>query len=486
MSAFLILTVSMVHTSTGYAKKLKEKKVSYQKEKRKKNNTNNFTLIQKFLAYAYIHSPDLDERRKNVMAVCQDIGKAKAGFLPTITTNYGINRDKTAFSSSVNSNQDMNGSKTTSRQAAIKLKQNLFRFGGNLAEYKAQEHKIIASFYEYYSAEQDFFVRLINSCLDTIYLKSNILHLEDSLNFTKQTLDQTNAKFVNGSETITQLKNAEGAYQKAHADLNTAKNDYQNAVNTMRSLSGGAVFDGVLGEWDDQIIDKFIPKDIEKAKNILKNHHPQCLKVKNVIEQAKKARFSTQTRYAPSIDLSAGIQRDETLGNRTISGDRGGFGNKTYGTNQLVGIQFSMPLYDPSLNSDLRRNGKDVVSAKASLQRVTTELLSALENAYCTMQSTKENIGYYMNAVSATKIALDATVSEYNAGLKAVIDVLNANQRLSESQLRSEDMKRQYQKAIFALYACIGKVNPTGLSLSIDPKDVFDPFAILQKVKNQF
>ena len=458
----------------------------------KNQHTSDHSLISlnQILTYSYSHNKELLELRQGLIVACQDITAAKADFLPNISARYGVNKAKNITTPSIDMgsagsrstfNSGISSYVSTTREAAIQLKQNLFRFGGSLSSFKAAEKKIISAFYDYYGKQQGIFLKIIQTYIDIVYKSARVRHLESLKRANKESFDQSSEKMRVGSETITQVKNAELSYIDALTQLTTAQNDYNNALETMTNLTGGLR----IHDFSKVHLDINLPESVGKAQVILEKFHPALLKARTDIDQSRQSKYEMQTRYAPSVDLNASVQRNESVGN-TLSSSGTGYPNKQFGTNQTVGVTLSMSLYNCDLNAKTRKAIETVVQCRTTAQRAHNDLTTSLKISYESLGATKRNMTQLVDFVAAAKIALDATQSEMEAGSKVLLDVLNARQQLLKAELAHEDGIRQYWLAYANALSAIGYLDVNHLKLNISPVDLFDPFSILAETKRKF
>jgi len=154
------------------------------------------------------------------------------------------------------------------------------------------------------------------------------------------------------------------------------------------------------------------------------------------------------------------------------------------GTAATAGLQFTLPLFQGG------RPAAQVRQAEAqrgqALEAVTaTEraVISQARSAYAVWQSSQQVIASSETAVSANKLSLEGVRAENSVGTRTILDILNAEQELLNSQVTLVTARRDAYVAGFALLAAMG--NAEARDLGLDGGALYDPVVNYKRVRNR-
>ncbi|KAK0340710.1 hypothetical protein LTR94_029393, partial [Friedmanniomyces endolithicus] len=165
-----------------------------------------------------------------------------------------------------------------------------------------------------------------------------------------------------------------------------------------------------------------------------------------------------------------------------------GAGNvPTSGVNATVGAQLTMPLFQGGRPAAQVRQA-EALRGQALENTTATErqVVAQVRSAYAVWQSSQEVIASAESAVRANSLSLEGVRAENSVGTRTVLDILNAEQELLNSQVTLVTARRDAYVAGFALLAAMGVVDAEALSdyvtvgeLSLDGRIAGSPGVLL-------
>jgi len=123
--------------------------------------------------------------------------------------------------------------------------------------------------------------------------------------------------------------------------------------------------------------------------------------------------------------------------------------------------------------------------AQASEQVNETErgVVAQARSAYAVWKSSLEVIASSEVAVNANKLSLEGVRAENSVGNRTILDILNAEQELLNSQVTLVTARRDAYVAGFALLAAMGEAEARNLGLDGGP--LYDPVANYERVRHK-
>jgi outer membrane protein len=154
------------------------------------------------------------------------------------------------------------------------------------------------------------------------------------------------------------------------------------------------------------------------------------------------------------------------------------------GTALTTGFQLSLPLFQggqPAARVRQAEAGRG--QALEVLTATERAVVSQTRSAYAIWQSSQQVIASSEAAVNANKLSLEGVRAENSVGTRTILDILNAEQELLNSQVTLVTARRDAYVAGFALIAAMG--NAEARDLGLDGGSLYDPTINYQRVRGR-
>jgi len=212
-----------------------------------------------------------------------------------------------------------------------------------------------------------------------------------------------------------------------------------------------------------------LPTDVDEAEAVALKNNPELAAAADVARAAHHDVSQARGARLPTVSLTAGdsyyLYQQRILG---LTDQRDNV--------VQAGVALTLPLYQGGLVSAQVRQQKDAESAaieqQTSVERQTVADTQAYYSSYQTALST---IDLNDAAVKADANALKGVRIESEAGLRQVLDVLNAELELLDSEVALVSARHDTYVAGFQLLNEMGLVNAHHLDL--DGGTLYDPVA---------
>ncbi len=148
------------------------------------------------------------------------------------------------------------------------------------------------------------------------------------------------------------------------------------------------------------------------------------------------------------------------------------------GTATAIGVSGSIPIFQGGLTSARIRQAQ-ALEGQLGEQVVGTEraVVQATRAAFANYDAAQKAIQSQTVAVQANELALEGARAEQSVGTRTVLDVLNAEQELLQSQVALVSAKRDAYVAGFQLLNAMGQAEAQDLGLDGGP--LYDPLGEL-------
>lgn len=431
--------------------------------------------LQDALEMAYQSNPGLQAERDHLRATDEEQVQAEVGYRPTISANESYNYSTLGLGQPTPTT-------ATGTEGAIALTQPLYTGGRVASQVDTAHADILAQRAALSGAEAQMMFNVIQAYVD-VRRDREVLKIEDAkIDVLAQQMDQTQAQFLAGDVTRTDIAQAQARLAQAKSDRAASGADLQAAEASYAAVVGHAPADLA----PEPSLAELIPATLDAAFEAAEDGNPQLEQAK-FFESAATARVAgAKAQYRPTIGLtgSFGYTSGAVVENgQLISPGAGGpFANVSpYGS---VMVTATIPIFSGGLNaSQVRQAAASDAEAKMTLENVRRELLQTVAASWSKLEGERASIAADEEQVKANTLAYEGAHEEQKAGFRTVIDVLNAEQELAASQLALANAHRDEYLATASLLAAIGSLQAKNLIPS-EPR--YDPEANYRKVSHAF
>lgn len=310
----------------------------------------------------------------------------------------------------------------------------------------------------YQAAQQELMVRVAQAYF-------NVLAAEDSLNseqaakeaFSRQ-LDQANKRFEVGLIAITDVQEAQAAYDQAVAAEILAKRTLANNKEAMR-----AIIDEYPGELEKPALDIPLvepsPADEMQWVDTAMRQNRSLIASQIGTEIAKDNVKLARAGHYPTVDFVASHSDSDATGSR-VTGLLPGPGNppvpfaRSPSDSDTIqdsfGLQLSVPIFSGGITS---AKTKQAVyqhrAAREQLEQTARQTEQQTRDAYLAVLSNISSVKALKQAYESSKTALKATEAGYEVGTRTIVDVLNSRQSLYTAE--SNFLRSRYDYLISGL-----------------------------------
>ena len=322
------------------------------------------------------------------------------------------------------------------RVGAVTLKKQLYDFGEADSKMEAARYGLDSARASYMGAEQQVILDILSAHLKVITAQKAF----DIRTANRERLDaQTQAENIKldaGTSTPTRLAEAEARLARAVSDQILAEAELISAQEAYNSLTHNPLGNGSLANNSSESLadlrllplnlDKVtLPASFQDAEQMSTREHPSILAG---LAQEKQAAMEFQilkTSLLPKVNLSlSAIQNDQ----------KGTSMDKDEVTTKL---EFSTPfLVTEGSRAADRRAMAGLNQARAQLAETRRVVGLAARKAYRDYQAARGQLGSVEAEIRAARLVASGTASEVEYGLKTFLDLLDAEQLLSDTELR--------------------------------------------------
>lgn len=286
---------------------------------------------------------------------------------------------------------------------------------------------------EYRDSQIDLMVRTTLAYFDVLRAADGVRVQEALLRANERQLEQSKQRFEVGLVAITDVNESQAAYDRSRADVITAENNLNNQWEALRRIIGPvSVPLARLGERLPLTPPE--PNNIDIwADTAIKNNYA-VIAAMEATEAAKKQISIERSGHFPTFDLQAAYDLSRTGAE---------FGTES--DTAFVELNMSLPLFQGGrVSSRTRQAGYNLRAAQEQLDQVRRQVLNNVKDAFRGIISSISDVQARQAAVVSARSALESTQAGLEVGTRTQVDVLNAQQRLFQTEFDYLDSRYSY------------------------------------------
>jgi outer membrane protein len=422
--------------------------------------------LREALVETYNANPTIMASRAQVRSLDEGVGIARALGRPQLTGSAGLNQNLARTGGGTGRNIS----------ATIDVSYPLFNGGRVRNSIRAADERVAAGRALLRSTEGDVFTDAVSVYMDVIRDRSIVTLNQNQVKVLQTNLQATRDQFEVGDLTRTDVAQSEARLALARSSLATAEGRLKGSEENYRRVIGK-----LPGELEPPPPLPSLPGDPDQAVDIALANNSGLA---SIAAQSRAAGFDidvARSERLPTISTFANGTGANYLG---TAGRQFAPGAANTQTSLGVGLSAGIPIYQGGLVGARVRQSQAIQSQLLE-QGVEIErsVVAQTRAAFSSYQAAQQAIESNRVAVSANTLALEGTRAEQTVGTRNVLDVLNAEQELLNSQVLLVTANRDAYVAGFQLLNAMGKAEAEDLNLDGGP--LYDPIANYNRVSHR-
>lgn len=419
------------------------------------------------LLKAYQTNPTLTGARAGQRAVDEGVAIARARGLPSADLQGNYNEDLD------NGGLNARFSPTRSLGGNVRVTVPIYQGGAVKNSTLAAQTRVEAGQADLRGTEASLFSNVVAAYMDVLQSQAIVALNRAQVGVLDVNLRATKDRFEVGDLTRTDIAQSESRLARAQSGLKSAESELIRARETYVQLVGDAPTD--LQQPPNL---PNLPESPETAVVKALNDNPDLLAATLA---AKASGFDVRTARAGRMPTVAGIA------NGSYSDYLGSVADPTAPGSQRglsAGLQASFPLFQGGgTGAQIRQSQARLSQAQERVIETERGVIAQTRAAYAAWRASNEVIKSSQVAVAASKLALEGVRAENSVGTRTILDILDAEQELLNSQVQLVQAQRNAYVAGFSLLAAMGDAEYTDLGL--EGGALYDPDANYNRVRKK-
>jgi outer membrane protein len=348
--------------------------------------------------------------------------QARALLLPSIafSAEYDRNRDHITSSTFGAEGTYTYGSSVI----ALTLRQPLYH-GDYYAQLRQADATLARADAQYNAAQQALMTRIAQAYFNLLAARDNVAFVRAQKDSIAHQLEQARKRFDVGLIAITDVHVAQAAYDLSVAQEIEAINSLQSSQEALYEITGQfmAEVNPLTSDIPLAVPD---PADVDQWVNVALKQNFDLLAAQFSEQIAREEITRQRTGHYPVLDLVATVSRTD-IGNGALS--------RTNGDDTVVGLQFTLPLYEGNaVVSRTRQAGYQLANALEQVESQRRSTLRQTRDAYNAVIAAINRVKAFAQARISARSALDATEAGFEVGTRTAVEVLTARSDLFQAE----------------------------------------------------
>jgi len=423
--------------------------------------------LREALASTYATNPTLAAQREALKGTDATVAIARAAGRPQVTATAGLNRNLTR------SGVLAAGAAGPNLSVGADLSVPLFTGGSVRNSIRAAQTRVEAGRAVLRAVEGDVFTEAVAAYMDVIRDRAIVELNQNQVRVLTTNLEATRDRFEIGDLTRTDVAQSEARLSLSRANLETARARLAASEENYRRVIGQRP--GTLAP--PPPLPPF-PASADEAVRIALANNPDLVAV---TQQAEAAGLDVRVAEAGRLPSVSAVGSGDYV--NALAGETGPLG--ATGTRTAVGVNARVPLYQGGLPSARIRQAQ-AVEGQLMEQMIGTEraVIAQTRAAFAAHQAALNAIASNELAVRANELALEGARAEESVGTRNILDVLNAEQELLNSQVALVTARRDSYVTGFQLLNAMGQAEADDLGLEGGP--LYDPLGNYRRVSGNW
>ncbi|MEO7787511.1 MAG: TolC family outer membrane protein [Sphingomicrobium sp.] len=412
--------------------------------------------MREALVSTYRANPTIAAQRQSLRSTDANVAVARAAGRPQVSATAGVNQDLTRTG----------GGNGRNLSAGLDVSYPLFNGGSVRNNVRAAETRVEAGRYTLKAVEGDVFVDAVTAYMDVIRDRAIVSLNQNNVDVLSTNLRATSDRFKIGDLTRTDV---------AQSDARLALGRSQLVTSQGRLTASEENYRRVIGRNPDALSPPPplppLPTTADEAVQIALVYNPDLVAI---VRSARAAGYDINVARAGRLPTVSAIGSGRYTNYLGSADDQFGPFAPNSTTSTGVGVQARIPIYQGGLPAARIRQAQ-AIEGQILEQAVGTEraVVATTRSALATYQATQNAILANQTAVSANTLALQGSRAERSVGTRTVLDVLNAEQELLNSQVQLVTARHDSYVAGFQLLNAMGQAQADTLGLDGGP--LYDP-----------
>lgn len=338
-----------------------------------------------------------------------------------------------------------------SESEGIGVRQPLFNVGA-FVTYDQSRKRAQAAESRYRETADQLLYRVCQAYFNMVYAEENLAVIKEQERTLAEQLTMVRRYLEAGEGTMTDVHDAEARYADIRYQLTDAEKLVTVSKNNLELLIGR--FPGTLLRLGSGLSPSAPdPPSADAWLDMAREHSPALRYYRLGVDVAQDEVLKARSLHLPTLDFSASYARRNTISEYIQSDPVEWYS---------MGVQLTVPVFSGGYASAKTREALErKAQSEEDYRRALSELTQRILDAFYGVEASRAKIMSLTQAVRANETAVSSTEKAFSAGLRSIVDVLNAQSNLFRTKADWVRARHEYVLNLVSLHFYAGKLTDT-------------------------
>lgn len=305
--------------------------------------------------------------------------------------------------------------------------------------------------FELQMAEQQLLLRTAEAYFNILRAEDNLSTANAELKAVQRSLEQTKQRYDVGLTAITDVHQAQAAYDLSYASLLGQRSARQIQFEALEQLTGQTITEVTqlkeaveMGDPEPANSDDWVQSGMDKFPGLRMADAQR--------EAVRLQRNATRSQHLPTVELFASYSDGDQA--TLITEKPASLSTTAYG------VKVSVPLLaGGSLYAQTKQAAMNYAAADYQMELQRRNLKQNIRTLYLQVRNDVLNINARSQSIRSARSALDATQTGYKVGTRNIVEVLDAQQNLYRAERDYANARYDYIINLLTLKYYAGTLN---------------------------
>lgn len=397
----------------------------------------------------------------NYEAAVENKPIARAGYLPNVVlngtrrVNHSDGQVPLTYNPATNSYVEANvASRDYTTTYSAQLTQPLFDWAAwhNIEQADATAAQAEA---QYTAAQQDLIVRVAAAYFDVLNARDTLAADHAAKMANEKQLEQAKEKYEVGMSAVTDVQEAQAAYDQSVADEIAAQQQVTNAEEGLRAITGDPAGD-LVEPVPDMPLRNPEPATAQQWVDQALKQNPNLLAAQSAADAANANIGVKRAADLPTLDLVLNHTKNTDTQANSLAG-----GADITSLSDIKGntalLQLSWPIFSGGGTwAQVSQAQRQYDAAMAQVKLATRQTEQQARTSFLGVLTGISQVQALRQSVKSNETSMDATETGMQVGTRTIVDVLTARQNLVKAQTGFANARYTYLKSVLQLKQSAG------------------------------
>lgn len=389
-------------------------------------------------------SPDVAIVKNQYLSRIEQIGVAKAGYLPTVDLALGYGHESTNSPSTRASQGNSDYVELDRGEASLTLRQLVFDGMNTVNDVDRTRSEARAQRYQLWSAAENLTLEVANAYMSLIHARETSVLAKQNLEAHIEILEGIRKRSEYGLGSASDLSQVKGRLSRAHSNYLATENNVLDAQARYYKIVGK---EGVDLEKPEGL-DQFIPQSYELALQQAGKGHPTLLSAQYDIDAATAQLKQRDAAFRPDVRFELGGNWNNNLD-----------GTVGYNNDLTAMLRLRYNLFNGFADDHRKQEAyHQLMEASAVRDRAQREVAEGLSLSWNAYKLLNQQLEYLESHVVESDKTLTAYKKQFELGRRTLVDLLDAENELFEARRELLLAKRDFTTSQFRVLNGMGEL----------------------------